>query len=352
MDSCSFRSSSDAAFVNCRVAVAGDNINIYPEESKGELIIWNTARLSYCDYTAGELVARYQDGELRCYGDTASLIFRSWNGRSQKRPDHTGRRLFRNLVITIGLGFLVLLALLYFVVLPWVAEKAVRLIPKEMEIELGQKMSASMRAGHQPSETDSLLNAFAEAMDFQSGYPLKLHVQQSPQINAFALPGGNIFVYTGIIDKMDSPEQLAALLAHEVTHVEKRHSMRSVCRSMASGLFIAAVFGDAGGVSGAIISQADEFRNLSYSRDLETEADLNGLELLRLNNIPEQGMLKLLELLDREGERAPAMMKYLSTHPETGDRIKEVQKNLSGTNPETSVRLWEIFKEIKSSLQK
>lgn len=175
---------------------------------------------------------------------------------------------------------------------------------------------------------------------------------KSPEINAFAVPGGNIFVYSGIVEKMGSYEELAALLGHEASHVKKRHSLKSICRSAASGLFIAAMFGDISGISAGIISQADEFRQLQYSRELETEADLEGLNVMRENNIDGQGMVRLLQLLEKEAVRMPRLMKYVSTHPETDERISVVKTNLDQTSHASSEEMKSIFEELKSEVSK
>lgn len=306
-------------------------VNIYPETPGSEMLVWNASSFSSCAYVGGKLTARYREAELSCYGQEAAQVYNAWLEKDKVFPKDKGGRTFRNLVITITLLFIGVVALIYFFVLPWVADKASRLIPADVEVEIGDKMSAAFLQQQPTNPTaDSLINEFGAAIDFETTYPVRLHVLHNPEINAFALPGGHIFVHTGILCAMTSYEQLVALLGHEVTHVKNRHSLRGFSRAAASKLMISAIFGDAGGVAGAIVSQADEFGQLDYSRELETEADLHGLEIMRANNIPEQGMLDMLELLNSEGARTPGLMKYLSTHPETQERIERVRGAIAG----------------------
>src|SRR5690606_36345304 len=111
----------------------------------------------------------------------------------------------------------------------------------------------------------------------------------SEEVNAFALPGGKIFVYSGILEKMGSYKELTALLGHEISHVTNRHSLKSMSRNVASSLVLSSVFGDAGGLSVNLISKVNEFKSLDYSRDLETEADNEGLQVMLDNKVDPQG---------------------------------------------------------------
>jgi predicted Zn-dependent protease len=111
------------------------------------------------------------------------------------------------------------------------------------------------------------------------------------------MPGGDIVVFSGIVKGMEHPEQLAALLAHEATHVHERHSTRMMVRQMAGYLFLSLLIGDVNAVVGVLAENADNLRNMSYSRNLETDADARGIERLRAAGVDPQGMVKLLELL-------------------------------------------------------
>jgi predicted Zn-dependent protease len=203
-------------------------------------------------------------------------------------------------------------------------------VPIETEVRLGESIAGMYEEQGEVNDSASYyVGEFVKRLDLDDTYKIDVKVLESKDINAFALPGGKIFIYSGIIDKMSSYEELVALLGHEVTHVTNRHSLKSICRSAATSIFIASLFGDVTGVSSGILSQADEFRQLHYSRELETEADANGVNLMVQNKVSPQGMIDLLELLKNESVEMPQFMKYLSTHPDTDSRINNVF-----TNPE------------------
>ena len=118
---------------------------------------------------------------------------------------------------------------------------------------------------------------------------------------------------------------------------------------MASSLLFTILLGDASGLA----AQADQFKQLDYSRELEAEADKRGLELMVKNRMNPQGMLKLLKILKRENEEMPHLMKYLSTHPDTDERIKSVERI-----PESQLRFEEdalllvFFRKLKQTTGK
>ena len=106
-------------------------------------------------------------------------------------------------VIAIVALFVGLCVVGFFVVLPWAAEKAATLIPIKAEIQLGNSLAASFTESEMVNDSATLCaNAFVKQLNTGSQYPIHITVIQSSEINAFALPGGNIVVYTGIINKM------------------------------------------------------------------------------------------------------------------------------------------------------
>jgi predicted Zn-dependent protease len=123
---------------------------------------------------------------------------------------------------------------------------------------------------------------------------------------------------------MNSPEQLAALLAHEYSHVELKHATRNLFRTLSGYLFLSIVFGDMSGVGGILIENAHQLRNLSYSRALETEADNSGLKVLKENKLNPKGMIDLFELLKKESDGAQ-VNELISTHPDLDNRIQNVE---------------------------
>jgi beta-barrel assembly-enhancing protease len=139
-------------------------------------------------------------------------------------------------------------------------------------------------------------------------------------VNAFALPGGHVVIYDGILKRMKEPDELAALLSHEVAHIQYKHSLKGISRNLAGYMFIALLFNDINGISTVLIENANTLNNLHYSRSLETEADLKALKTLERNNIDQHGMVRLFETLNTKSDLS--YLKILSTHPLTAERIK------------------------------
>jgi predicted Zn-dependent protease len=146
---------------------------------------------------------------------------------------------------------------------------------------------------------------------------------------------------------MKTPEELAALLGHEASHVAERHSLRNIFRRLARKMFLALVFGNDGGIVNVVVDNADELKGLEYSRNLETEADTDGLKLMAKSGLDLQGMIRLMELLDKESG-GTEVNSLLRTHPEIADRIKNINKQIPLMNavPQDHPELKKIFHGI------
>lgn len=269
----------------------------------------------------------------------------------QKR-ERQGMLSSKSIYLIVAVTFSVILfgALLYVYVLPWAAEKAIVLVPVETEIALGESITENLTGEAMTNDSVNFyLEQFVKQLELDKTYPIKVKVLLSEEINAFAVPGGNIFIYSGLLEKLESPEELVALIGHEVTHVTERHSLKSIMRTLASSLLFTILLGDASGIA----SQADQFKQMDYSRELETEADKNGLDLMVKNKVQPDGMIRLLQILKKENEETPQLMKYLSTHPETEERIKSVEA-LAQSQPEfeKDSRLLEGFERIQEQVRK
>ena len=239
----------------------------------------------------------------------------------QAYPRTFAQRLNMSAAGVVATSLLLLLLVLwasYVWLLPAIATYGAKVFPKDYEIELGQKLYASVLEGEQIDSSKTIaINQFFNQLKIEKSYPAKITVVKSNVTNAFAMPGGGIVVYDAILNNMNSPEQLAALLAHEYSHVELKHATRNLFRTLSGYLFLSIIFGDMSGVGG-----------VSYNRDLETEADNHGLKILEQNNISNQGMIDLFELLKKESNGVQ-VNELISTHPDLDSRIKNVQEYAS-----------------------
>lgn len=224
------------------------------------------------------------------------------------------------LLFVLGLLFLAVVG--YVWVLPFAAERSALLLPTEVDRQLGQAAAPELLLElWEDTARSAVLQQFGDHLALGDRFELRYHVVNDEQVNAFAMPGGHIVVFTGILDRMDHSGQLAALLAHEATHVEERHSMRMLVRQGASYLFLSLLLGDVNVVVALLAENADKIRNLTYSRALETDADLMGMERMAQAGVDPEGMVQLLELLQREAGDMPGSLSFLSSHPLTEQRI-------------------------------
>jgi hypothetical protein len=163
-------------------------------------------------------------------------------------------------------------------------------------------------------------------------WPYTFHVVNQKEINAFALPGGPVYVNLGTIQAADNEAQLAGVMAHEISHVVQRHGTRAASKQMAAQLPLAILGGVMG--KGALSQMAQlglSFGVGSYflknSRKAESEADLLGTDIMYDTGYNPQAMADFFEKLEKEGgARGP---QFLSDHPNPGNRRQAVTREVS-----------------------
>jgi predicted Zn-dependent protease len=162
--------------------------------------------------------------------------------------------------------------------------------------------------------------------------PFTIKVLDSDDVNAFALPGGFLYVNSGLILKAANEAELAGVLAHEIAHVAARHGTRQATRGeLLDYATIALVF--AGGWAGYVIREAAGFAIplgfLKFSRGMESEADLLGLEYMYKTGYDPNAMLDFFEKLQTADKHRPGTIAAaFSSHPMTGTRIRDTQRNI------------------------
>ncbi len=246
------------------------------------------------------------------------------------------------------LGFIIALSVvMIFFVLPYVAENSVVLIPKSFDDQIGEYAYNDMILTETIDERKSkLVQSFADKMELQNQKKMRFTVVESPIVNAFALPNGDVVIYTGILDQMKDYSELAALIGHEVSHVTYRHSMKALSRNLSTYVFISAILGDINGVITILWQNAAQLQTLSYSRKLEEEADNMGLSIIQKNQINPRGFVDLFETLNTNSSLD--LPEFLSSHPVTSSRIKSMKKQAKGSKFVINKELQGLFLQIKS----
>jgi TonB family protein len=147
--------------------------------------------------------------------------------------------------------------------------------------------------------------------------------------NAFALPGGTIVVADELIDLAENDDEIAAVLAHELGHIENRHGLQSVLRNSTALVVVSSVTGDLSTLSTFSATLPFLLLQYGYAREFETEADQYAIGLLKDAHIDSSNLANILDALEKARPEKGPDFSYLSTHPSTSDRIKA----LGGTQP-------------------
>jgi Zn-dependent protease with chaperone function len=143
--------------------------------------------------------------------------------------------------------------------------------------------------------------------------------------NAFALPGGRIFVFKGLLDRVQKPEELAGVLAHEMAHVTQRHGLRKLIAGGGPYYILRLFVSDQQGVLSVISAGSQLLVNQYYSRDVEREADTIGWHYLMAANIDPRGLADFFQL-QTEGENADTIPEMFRSHPAASERIASLNR--------------------------
>lgn len=244
--------------------------------------------------------------------------------RARGRRASVGRTIGWSLV-----ALFVLLPVLLLLVLFWQADRIAGAIagriPVTQEQQFGRLVFQSMRGALKLQDAGAdvaMVRGLGARLTAGSPFQYEFHVAENPAINAFALPGGVIVVHTGLIRATRRPEELAGVLAHEVQHVEQRHSLKAMIKETGLRGLWAAVSGDLGGTLAG--QAALKLGSLRFSRDAEREADVRGFQALAKLDIDPQGMVDFFGTMHREASASPPA--WLSTHPPSDARQQALRQ--------------------------
>lgn len=205
-------------------------------------------------------------------------------------------------------------------------------IPIEWERQLGdvtrQELLAAqrvMKEGPAADAVEEITHRLTEQFA-KSPYRFDVTLVRNDTVNAMALPGGSIIVYTGLVKESESPEEVAGVLAHEVSHVVLRHGLENMVQSVGVIAVITVLMGNQQGLLGLFERLGVQMATMKFSRAKESEADLEGLRLLHKANISPHGMIGFFERLAKT-EGTPTAL--LSTHPMSAERAARLKSEVS-----------------------
>jgi predicted Zn-dependent protease len=213
-------------------------------------------------------------------------------------------------------------------------------IDREMEMgkELSDEVEMSARMMLDP-EINEYVNRLGQnlARNSDAKTVFTIRVIQSPEVNAFALPGGYFYVNTGLVLAADSEAELAGVMAHEIAHVAARHATHNLSkRNLIALCTLPAVF-VAGPVGMAVTEASDMARPLTFlkfSRDAEREADLLGMEYAYATGYDPAAMVSFFERMQaQEKKKKGYLARAFDTHPMKAERVKRAQAVMSAMLP-------------------
>jgi predicted Zn-dependent protease len=213
------------------------------------------------------------------------------------------------------------------------------LLSESQEVELGKQARQEAEQAYGVYKDKPQLNSYIEdvgkqlaAKSDRPNLPWSYEIVDDASVNAFALPGGPIFITRGILAHLNSEAQMAAVLGHETGHVAARHSANQLSKQQVAqlGLGIGSVLSPVISSAAGVASAGLQVLFLKFSRDDETQADELGFRYMTKVGYDPTEMIPLFEMLDRVSKEAGAgkTPEWLQTHPDPGNRLAETQKRL------------------------
>ena len=238
---------------------------------------------------------------------------------------------------------------------PLAADRLTPLVPQSFERRLGEVADAQVKTvfdgkvcTNAPGQAAfiKLVNAVREAGRLDTS--IQSAVLSNPIANAFALPGGKVYLFEGLLAKAENPDEIAGILAHELGHLKHRDSTRNLIYNGGTSFLFGLLFGDITG-SGALIFASRSLLTASYSREAEQNADTFSIDVMhRLGRSPKPMGELMFRVTGKEGDRS---LSILASHPLTEDRLARMSKEarpVSGP-PLLTPQEWISLKSICSA---
>lgn len=323
-----------AARQRATIHTMADSLQITTE--RGVTLRWSYGELRQTQgFHAGEQVRLERGGEFAevlLVADPAFLT--ALHQMAPKGTTHLhdpARRATRvRLTFLAGLAVIGFLAVQYLWGIPGLAGLVAPLVPVSWEERLGREVVTSLAPEQQRCRDAALarivndITTTLTASLPSNPYTFQVIVTNTPIVNAFAAPGGYIVVFRGLLERTDTPEQLAGVLAHEAQHILQRHATRTILEHASTGLLLAAMTGDLTGAMTYGLQGARTLGVLQYSRSHEEQADVEGMNMVMAAGIDPAEMIAFYEVLMGK-ERGPSgPWDYLSTHPRNEERIQKL----------------------------
>ena len=227
------------------------------------------------------------------------------------------------------------------------AKASVTAVPLAVDRQIGEQAFRLMDHGGPEVQDPTITAAVQRIVDRLAphaaveGLAFDVHVIDADLCNAFCLPGGTIVIYTGLLRRAASAEEVAGVLAHEMAHASLRHGLLQVTQSVGLAAAVNLLLGN---MEGLVVAGAEVFKLAtinSYSRVQESDADTEGVRMLHAASIDPLSLARFFETMQREAGDLPRGLTWLSTHPDHASRIEAVRTQV-GTLPPSQYAPLEI----------
>jgi predicted Zn-dependent protease len=337
-----------AARQRARVRLMRSGIEVSTEGGLTSLWPYDQVRQTQGFY-AGEQVCLEKGGALAealLISDAAFLTALHEVAPDLSRRFHNPvrRRLRVQLTLLAALAVIGLSLALYQWGIPLLAAFLAPRVPIAWEERLGLTAIESLAPPAKRCEDQELRGAIDDVLKTITAplpsqpFTLRVIVVNDATVNALAVPGGYIVVFRGLLKRARTPEEFAGVLAHEVQHILQRHVMRALLQHASTGLLVVALTGDVSGAMAYGLEAARTLGALQYSRVAEEEADREGMRMLLAAGVGPEGMITFMEGLKRKDGDPAGVLRYLSSHPPTADRIERL-RSLAGPPGRPSIKL-------------
>ncbi len=340
------------------VTVAAPEITITLD---GETLHWPLDRLRAVPDQADSaemILAQADDPVARLITRDPALIkaIRAQSPHLKKRPPIRGRRRLAGWAAAAVAS----VAVIIFGLVPLMANQLAEILPPEGERALGDATFEQIRSALDETGFGSLqicdrpdgVEALEKMQDRLTlftdlPYPVTVHVLDHPMINAFALPGGYVVFFRGLIEAAETPEEVAAVFAHEIGHVVARDPTRIALRSAGSIGVLGLLLGDfAGGA--VVLFLAERMIQATYTQDAEANADSFAHDTLAAAEIKPSALATMFERLRQRYGDEEGIVAHFMSHPALGDRIEAArQADALLTNKSRSILTREEWRALQ-----
>ena len=242
----------------------------------------------------------------------------------------------------------------------WLVNRTVAAMPTSVDVKIGAVAAESIAAESEILERRvvdealaTILSRLRESVPRAFGdWNFRVRTIEEDSINAFALPGGQIFFHSGLLRRAESADEVAGVMAHEMAHVLERHGLRRIGQSVGIIAGVGLLMGDTGLLAGAATEYLTRATINSYSRDDESAADAIAVEIMHRAGLAPEALGSMFERMKNEGAELPALLHWVSTHPTHDARIAAIEK-LVRTLPDLPARPLSIdWQAVREALQK